>query len=424
MVGSWAKLGAMRDTDLYRQVLGLQSPWTVSRVELGVKEGRVDIWAEHTESSWECPACKRKLAIYDHSEERSWRHLDTCQFKTYLHARIPRVQCEEHGVRQIEVPWAEARSRFTALFERLAIDVLKVTDVKSAGGILGISWDEARHVMERAVRRGLLRKEKRVVPHIGVDEKSIKKRHNYMTLVCDIDRATVEYVAEDRKVSSLDGYFEQLSAEQLNGIQSISMDMHDAYFISANHHVPDAARKIVFDRFHIFAYMGKAVDQVRRREHKELRVDGTSELTGSRFLWLYGKENVPEQDQLRFRELKALNLKTGRAWAIKESLRELWSYRSETWARRFFKEWYRWATHSRLRPVIEVARMLKRRLENVMTYFRHRVTNAVLEGLNSKIQTVKKRAYGFRNKESFKTAILFHCGGLDLYPRRFTHGEA
>ena len=120
----------MQDTALYQYLLGLNSPWTVSRVELNVKGQCVDVWAEHPEGAlWACPTCARELPLYDHAEERTWRHLDSCQYQTHLHARIPRVQCGEHGVVQVKVPWAEPRSRFTRLFERLVLDVLGQCDV-------------------------------------------------------------------------------------------------------------------------------------------------------------------------------------------------------------------------------------------------------------------------------------------------------
>lgn len=134
----------MQDTALYQYLLGLQSPWTVSRVNLDANRQCVDVWAEHPEeATWVCPHCAKTLPLYDHAEERTWRHLDSCQFQTHLHARIPRVACREHGVVQVTVPWAEPRSRFTLLFERLAIDVLRQCDVSGATRILGISWDEA-----------------------------------------------------------------------------------------------------------------------------------------------------------------------------------------------------------------------------------------------------------------------------------------
>ena len=413
----------MHDTELYRHLLGLQSPWSVARVEVRVKEQTINVWAEHSaDTRWPCPDCKTELALYDHSEERSWRHLDSCQFQTVLHARIPRVQCPKHGVRQAGVPWAEPRSRFTALFERFAIDVLRETSVTGATKLLRISWDEAWALMQRAVRRGQARKGRRVIARIGVDEKSVAKGQRYMTLVNDLDRATVEFIADERTQDSLDGYFKALTPRQLAGIEAVAMDMWEPFAQSVRANVPDAGSKIVFDKFHVVQHMTNAVDLVRRSENRTLREAGDESLVGSKYLWLYGSENLPEKHRERFDSLHALHLKTGRAWALKESLRTLWDNRSLIWAQTHWASWDSWATRSRLKPVVAVAGMIRRHLTNVMTYFRHRITNAVAEGLNSKIQGIKKRAFGFRNKENFKTAIYFHCGGLNLYPA--THAKA
>ncbi len=411
----------MRDVELYRYVLGLESPWAVARVELSVKEQRVDVWAEHGDGHrWACSECGTDLPLYDHAEERAWRHLDTCQFLTYLHARPPRVQCPVHGVRQVRLPWAEPHARFTALFERFAIDVLKESDIRGATRILRISWDEAWHVLERAVARGQRAKVSRVPALMGVDEKAIAKGHRYLTLVCDLQAGTVEYMGDDRKQESLDEYWLTLTWAQRAGIRGIAMDMWEPYIQSVLTYVPDGATKIVFDRYHVMAHMGKAVDDVRKREHRALQAEGDETLTGSKYLWLYAAQNLPEKHEPRFLALARLNLQTARAWAIKESLRDLWGYQRVGWARAHWKRWYRWATHSRLAPVIKAAKLIWRHLPNVLTYFAYRITNAVSEGLNSKIQTIKKMAYGFRNTEHFKTAIYFHCGGLQLYPA--THG--
>jgi transposase len=264
--------------------------------------------------------------------------------------------------------------------------------------------------------RGQHTKRPRVTPHLGVDEKAIAKGHQSLTLVCDVDRSTVEYIAEDRKQARLEGYFTRLAADQVAGIEAIALDMWEPYVQAIRAQVPDAAAKMVFDRYHIMTHMGQAVDTVRKREHRALAAAGDDTLSGSKYLWLYAAENLPEQHRERFAQLKALTLKTGRAWALKEGLRELWHYTRAGWAERHWKRWYFWATHSRLAPVIETARMLQRHLPNGMTFFAHRLTNAVTEGLNSKIQTIKKMAYGFRNREHFKTVIYFHRGGLDLYP--------
>jgi transposase len=318
---------------------------------------------------WPCPECGVELCTYDHCEERAWRHLDSCGFTTWLKARPPRVFCPEHGVRQVALPWAEPHSRFTVLFERLAIDVLCECDISGACEILRISWDEGWHLMERAVARGQAPKARRVPGLIGVDEKAARKGHYYLTLVCDLERATVEYIADDPKQSSLDHYFEALTTEELHKVEAVAMDMWEPYVLSVSQHLPDAASKIVYDRFHIMKHMGESLDTVRKQEHRALRAQGLDILTGSKYLWPYSEENLPERHQERFASLRSENLKTSRAWAIKESLRALWHYRRPGWARRFWRQWYFWATHSRLQPVIDMARMLARHLQGVLNYF-------------------------------------------------------
>jgi transposase len=385
----------MRDIDFFAKLLSLKKPWKVDRVSLSPEEKEIDVWLEHRRrAEFVCPECRLPLPVYDHVATRRWRHLDHGDCRTWLHARIPRVYCLEHGARQAAVAWALPGSRFTLPFERHAIDVLLETDVLGGARLLNLSWDEAWHLMERAVERGQQRKKRRVIPHLGVDEKAIARRHQYVTMVCDLDRGTVEYLAENREKTSLDAYYASLSQEQLAGIQAVAMDMWDPYIASTVAHVPNGRQKIVFDRFHIMKQMNEAVDAVRKEENRLFMEDDFDILKGTKYLWLFAEENIPEKMVERFAFLKECNLKTARAWAIKESLRELWHYRRRGWAELFCRQWYFWATHSRLKPVKKVARMIHNHLENVLTYFEHRITNAVSEGLNSKIQTVKKTPTG------------------------------
>jgi transposase len=276
--------------------------------------------------------------------------------------------------------------------------------------------NEAWHLMERAVLRGRAAKDAALPRLLGVDEKAIAKGHRYMTLVCDLEAATVEYIGEERREASLAAYFEAFAQSSRQQIEAISLDMWPAYINACQASVPQAEAKMVFDRFHIMRHVLEAVDKVRKREHKSLLSQGDTTLTKSKYLWLYSEENVPQRSREQFEAIKSRELKTARAWALKESLRQLWAYRSAGWAKRFWQRWYFWATHSRLAPMIEVAKLIARHLPNVLTYFSHRITNAVAEGLNSKIATVQKRACGYRNPEHFKIAVYFHCGGLNLYP--------
>jgi transposase len=306
------------------------------------------------------------------------------------------------------------------MFEALAIDVLLATNVKSAAGLLHVTWDEAWGVMQRAVTRGRAAKGLVVPAHMGVDEKSIAKGQKYMTLVSDAGAGTVEYVGEGRNEESLAAYFEAFPTKQLAAIEVVSMDMWQPYINATVRAVPGVDDKIVFDRFHIMQHVLKGVDKVRKAENRTLREDGNDTLVGTKYQWLRSAHHLDADAGEAFLALKDSVLKTARAWALKESLRALWDYHVRGWAERFWRRWYFWATHSRLAPMIEAARTIQRRLHNVLTYFEHRVTNAVAEGLNSKVATIQKRACGFRNRDHFKIAIYFHCGGLSLYPSKLT----
>jgi transposase len=254
------------------------------------------------------------------------------------------------------------------------------------------------------------------VRRIGVDEKATAKGHRYLTLVCDLDEGTVEHIAEDRKQESLDSYYAGLTPEQRDGIEAVAMDMWEPYIQATRAQVPHAAEKIVFDRFHVMGHIGKAVDTVRKQEHRDLMASGDETLKGSKYLWLYSRENVPERRRDEFAALMRQELKVGRAWALKETLRRLWHYVYPASGWKFWKRWYFWATHSRLEPIRKAAETIRRHIANIVTYYQHPVTNATSEGLNSQIQKIKSMACGFRNIEHFKTAIYFHCGGLNLYP--------
>lgn len=341
----------------------------------------------------------------------------TMQFQTILHCRIPRIQCAAHGVKSIDIPWAEKNSRFTALFERLAIDVLVgCQNQTKAKKLLGLSWDGVHLIMEKAVGRGLQRRSAGGLVHIGVDEKSFLKRHRYATVLSDLDNARVVDVARDRKEESLAELFRGIPEEQRREIVAVAIDMWDPHISAVEELLPEA--DIVHDKFHIAKYLGEAVDKVRKSEHKGLTKEGTETLKGTKYLWLTNPKNWSEEQKQQFKELKGKRLKVGRAWAIKELFSDIWGYVYEKPARNFFRKWYWWATHARLRPIAEVAGKLKRRLDNILTYLKHRITNAVAEGLNSKIQQVKSAARGFRNFDNYRIAILFFCGKLDMYPQK------
>jgi transposase len=235
--------------------------------------------------------------------------------------------------------------------------------------------------------------------------------------VCDLEARCVLYVADDRKQQSLEAFWALgLTEPQRQGLVGIAMDMWAPYIQATRVRIPDADAKIVFDVFHCAKHLNEGVDRVRRAEHQALRAVGDTRLTGTKYTWLRNPTHFRPDQWRAFKALRTSKLQVARAWALKEAAANLWMYRSVPAARAFFKRWYFWATHSRLKPMIEKARLLKRHLPNILTYLTHRITNATAEGLNSKIQWIRYTARGFRNRAHFKTAIYFHCGKLDLYP--------
>jgi transposase len=405
----------VRDVELYATILGLTPPWKVMAVDVDVKGEQVTVKVDPGPGPFPCPECQTASSGYDRRPRR-WRHLDTCQLRTWIEAEIPRVQCPQHGVKQIAIPWAEPGSQFTMLFERLAIDFLRECSVSGAAALLRITWDEAWGIKARAVRRGLARRTAEPIAHLGVDEKAITKGHRYLTIVADLDRHRVLFLNDDRTAESLDAFWPACTPAQLDGIEAVAMDMWDPYVQSVRAHVPHGAAKIVFDKFHIVKHLHEAVDKVRRTEHRLLVRQDDTRLTGTKYLWLRRPSDFSPDQRRTFRQLLGSDLKVGRAWALKERFRHFWEYAYLTAAQRFFARWFWRATHSRLKPMAQVAWLVRRHLPNVLTYHRHRITNAGLEAVNATIQWVKKTARGFRNIEHFKTAIYFHCGGLDLYP--------
>jgi len=406
----------MRDTDLYAKILGIERPWRVSDVRLDVAGGEVEVVIEYAAGvTLACPECGAQCPGYD-SRPRRWRHLDTMQYRTILTGEIPRVECDEHGVRQVSVPWGEPGSRFTALFEALAIDWLKEASLTAVARILELTWDEAAGIQQRAVRRGLARRERRLPEHIGVDETSFQKRHEYVTVVHDQDSGDVVHIADGRKRACLEDFFAEHSEEERAAVETVAMDMWPAYIFATKAQIPDAVLKICFDRFHVAQHLSKAVDQVRRQEHRTLKEVDDDQLKGSRYLWLTSPDHMSDERWASFTEIRESALKTARAWAIKELAATLWNYRSRYWAFRAWRRWLAWAFRSRLEPIRRVARMVREHLTGIINAIVLGVTNARSEGTNAKIQWIKYTARGYRNRERFRNAIYFHLGGLDLYP--------
>ena len=320
----------------YSALLGLDESWFVEHVDLDLAGSEVVIQLNHAGGALVCASCGETCTQADRAPKRTWRHLDTMQFKTEIKAAVPRSDCKQCGVKTIAVPWAGKHSRFTLMFEALAIDILQASaNVSKAAVLLGLSWDAMHAIIERSVTHGLERRSVDNIKHVGMDEKSFGKGHNYVSVMTDIDNRRVLEVVPKRTIEAADELWQTLTDTQKTEVESVSMDMWKAFMTSASKNVPEA--EIVHDKFHIAKYLGEAVDKVRRAENKILKSEGDDTLTGSRQLWLYNLENLDDDRYDRLMEIQRADLKTGRAWAIKENFRYFWDYVYAGNTEKFFK---------------------------------------------------------------------------------------
>lgn len=406
----------MDELSLYEKILNLSAPWFVESVSFDEQTKAVTVHVTiDNGDTLQCPQCKAKCPGYD-KRTRTWRHLDTCQYKTLVTANIPRVQCPTHGCITIHVPWAEERSRFTLLFESEVINRLQSSSVLALCKQLRMSWNAVDGIMRRAVARGQARMSRTMATHICVDEVAIKKGHLYMTIISE-PCGHVIAVEEDRKKESLKRYYDRLSNQQKEALEVISMDMSPAYLSITLEEIPNAKQKIAFDRFHVVKLINEAVDGVRKQEtralHQTLKEAG---LTGKRYHWLKNVSSLSSNQRHELTCLQRIALKTGRAWLLKEYARTLWNYSSRAWAKKAWMKWYGKAIRSRLKQMRMVARSIKKNLWGILNAIVHGANNGIAESINSKIKMLKVKCRGFRNSERFKTAIMFHCGGLSLHP--------
>lgn len=401
--------------DFYQKLLNPPQPWMVKQVKLSEDGTRVDVWLEHDRYTFLCSKCQKEAPTYDHMPERVFQHLNTCESKTYLHVRLPRVKCKDHGVVQGAFPLAGPYLDVTYKLEALCIATMKACDRTDAAELTGVTWERLGGIMTRAVERGLAKRGDAIPEILGIDEKQVFSRHRYFTIITDpVNHSVFDVIVDGRSIKSMTPWFE-VRKEALQNVKCATLDMSAGYASIIRKFMPTA--ELCFDHYHVIATLNKALDDVRREEQTRLEGTDRKDFFRARYMFLYAQENLPEKYRFRFEQAKSVSEKTSRAWEIKELLRGLWRAVATTEElTTYFKKWYWRATHSRLEPIRKAAHTLKRHWDGIEAAIKHGLSNAATEGLNSKIETIKRSACGFRNKEKFREAILFHCGKLDLLP--------
>ena len=401
----------MKDTEFYQQILGLNPPWKVSEVRLEMAGKRVSVKVElEAGIKWFSPDTKEPAHVHKW-KTRKWRHLDTCQFETIIEADVPSVRHADGSIEEVAVPWADRYQRVTRMMAHAVVLWLKACgNVKEVAAMMRLDWDTVDGIMKAAVSRGLERRAAEPIKHLGIDEKAFRRGHHYASLLNDLDSDRLWDMVEGRTTDNARELMDTLSTSQKAAVEAVAMDMWLPFEKAVESHLPNA--DIVYDKFHISAYLNKAVDDVRKAEHRELMADGDERLKGTKFQWL---RNFPDLRSVPgFRTLYAANLKTSRAWRLKETFEGFWSYRYKVPAIRFFQEWHTKVKRSGLDPMRRVARMLEERLTGVLNYLDHRITNAGSEGMNSLLARIIGQARGLRSFATLRIRALFFLGKLDL----------
>ena len=393
---------------LFSTALGLVKPWKVIDIKFSKEKGRLDLTIDFQKgATFPCSLCKEGDCPVHDTKERTWRHLNFFQYETYLHARVPRIKCRNCGIKQVEVPWARPGSGFTLLFELLVLQLCREMSVAGVGELVGEYSNRIWRILEHYVERARRNVDLSFFHILGIDEFSVRKGHNYMTSFSDINASRVIFVAESRRKKVISEFTKDMKQRGYDPerIDLICCDMWDAYLNGIRNHIPQAS--VVFDRFHVMKQMNKAIERVRWAEQKT-----NKDLKKTRFIWLKNPKNLTEQQAEKLSCLKKYDLKTARAYHIKLALARFWDIKDSKESEAYLKKWYFWATHSRLAPVIEVARGIKNYWQGVINYTKSRITNGVVEGLNSKIKTAMKRAYGFKHTQYLKTIVYLVVGKL------------
>lgn len=404
----------MDDKEFFDKALGLAEPWFVRSVRLDLQEEKVELEIE-SRKGWRWLDSSGQAAQVHGWEEREWRHRDMMDFETRIKARVPRLKRADGSTQVAEVPWAERYARWTLSFEAHAVRVIQAcTTLEAARKLLGLDWSSLNQIMKRAVQRGLKRRDWAPMDYIGVDEKSFLRGQSYVTIGSDLKRGVVLEVAKGADTEAARQVMTSLPETVRTKIKAAAADMGAAIATAVHAELPQA--ELVHDKFHVSKLLGEAVDKVRRIEAKALAAQGDDSLKNTRFCWLHSQDTLPEKHAVSFERLAQSNLKTAHAWLAKENFAGFWVQPDRDEGRRFFNDWFAHARRSKLAPLKRVAKTLKDHLRGLLAYFSHRITNAVSEGLNSKIQALKHAARGFHSFDSYRIRILFHCGGLDLQP--------
>lgn len=354
-----------------------------------------------------CGKCDKPGKYRDSRNERQFKHVPIWGIPVMLSYSPRRVYCNHcRGIYVESMPWAAGKRRLTAAFACYLATWARILPWIEVARLFQCAWGTVSSAVDFVVKYGLENRDLSGITHIGIDEISRKKGHQYLTNVYDLQTKKLIWSGEGRSEETLKQFFNFLGEKRASQLQGICCDIWRPYIKVIEEKAPNAV--LVFDKFHIIRHLMNAVDQVRRDEIQEKGKEHKELMKHTRYIWLKNPWNLTDKQKSRLSTLEELNLKINRAYLLKEAFRNFWSYSNPGWASKYLKKWFWWATHSRLKPMRDFAWLIRRHEKNILSYFKVPIHNGSVEGLNNKAKVISRKAYGFRSAKNY-ILNLYHC---------------
>jgi len=425
--------------ELFQMALNITAPWFVKDLTFNSDDKKLDIYIDFTKGStfsYENIETKTEIRkeIIDGKEieieekietgretfdnlkaydtvDKTWRHLNFFEHECYIHARVPRVKLPNEKTKLIKTPWEGISNGFTLLFEALLMQLCMAMPVNKVASLVKVSDDKLWTMIDRYVSKTRVHENFENIKSIGLDETSRAKGHDYITLFVDLEERRTIFITEGKDNSTVKRFVEDLEAHngKAESIEQVSVDMSPAFKKGIDENLPDA--QIIYDKFHIIKHINDALNKVRTEETIEDKI-----LKGTRYVFLKNEDNLTKKQKETLDELTMpnMNLKTVRAYNIKTAFQDIYKAESEDEFTTYLNKWYFWATHSRLEPIKEVAYMIKRHWDGIVSWYNNKINNGILEGLNSVIQATKSKARGYKTFRNYKNIVYLLTGKLDF----------
>jgi transposase len=384
-------------TSLLYQAFGIRG---YRHVRTDYIEGTNMFTIEQDRSTLRCSACRSHRVMAHGGEYRAFRMVPIGRKRTFLLFRVPRVECRDCMViRQVAVPFAEPRRRHVRAFERYVLELCQHMTIQDVADHLGVGWDLVKDIQKRHLQRHYAKPKLKRLRQIAIDEISVGKGHHYLTVVLDLESGAVVFVGEGKGADALTPFWKRLRAVHVR-IRAVAPDMSPAYIQAVREHLPRAVH--VFDHFHVIKLFNEKLSDLRRELYREATERLHKQvLKGTRWLLLKNPENLdPDRNERqRLAEALRINQPLAAAYYMKEDLRQIWMQPDKATARHVLDGWIRRADQSGIRMLQKLATTLSMYRSGILAYYDYPISTGPLEGTNTKIQLMKRQAYGFRDQD-------------------------